>query len=70
MAIDAVLWNIRAKRSIAKCVLHVEPTWSELLVLQDKEITLREVFSDEGVARLRAGELKSALNQRGWREVS
>ena len=64
-----VLWSLRAKRSTAKCVLHAEATWTELLVLQDEEIAFRESFPDEDSARLRAAALHERLVRRGWQEA-
>ena len=64
-----VLWSLRAKRSTAKCVLHAEATWTELLVLQDEEIAFRESFPDEDAARMRAAALHERLVRLGWREA-
>jgi hypothetical protein len=64
-----VLWSLRARRSTAKCVLHAEATWTELLVLQDEEIAFRESFPDENAARTRATALHERLVRRGWREA-
>ena len=64
-----VLWSLRAKRSTAKCVLHAEATWTELLVLQDEEIAFRESFPDEDSARMRAAALQERLMRLGWREA-
>ena len=64
-----VLWSLRAKRSTAKCVLHAEATWTELLVLQDEEIAFRESFPDEDSARMRAAALQERLLRLGWREA-
>jgi len=64
-----VLWSLRAKRSTAKCVLHAEATWTELLVLQDEEIAFRESFPDEDAARMRAAALRERLVRLGWREA-
>jgi hypothetical protein len=64
-----VLWSLRAKRSTAKCVLHAEATWTELLVLQDEEIAFRESFPDEDSARMRATALHERLVRLGWREA-
>lgn len=64
-----VLWSLRAKRSTAKCVLHSEPTWTELVVLQDEEIAFRESFPDAASARMRALALHERLLKKGWKEA-
>jgi hypothetical protein len=70
MALDdrqAVLWSLSAKRSTAKCVIHAEPTWTELILLQDEEVAFRESFPDENTARVRASALHERLLEKGWR---
>lgn len=70
---QGVLWSLRARRSIAKCVLRVDvmgTTATELLVLQDDEIAFREAFPDEHTARVRASALYDRLVRRGWKEAS
>lgn len=64
-----VLWSLRARRSTAKCVLHAEATWTELVVLQDDEIAFRESFPDADAARLRAAALHDRLLKKGWKEA-
>ena len=64
------LWVIHAKRSVVKCVLHVEPTWTELLLLQDDDVASREVFPDDASARSTALKLKQRLLGQGWRDAS
>jgi hypothetical protein len=64
------LWTLRAKQSIVKCVLQVDSTWSELLILQDQDLTTREVFPDPEMARARAHALHERLIEKGWRDAS
>ncbi len=64
------LWAVQAKRSIMKCVLHVEPTWTELLVLQDEDVAVRETFPDEEQARAQARALHERLIALGWQNAS
>ena len=64
---QAILWSLSARRSTAKCVLHAEPTWTELIILQDEEIAFRESFPDEDAARVRASALQERLLQKGWK---
>jgi hypothetical protein len=66
---DGVLWSLSARRSTAKCVLRHEPAWTELVVLQDEEVALRESFPDETAARLRAEALQERLLQKGWKQA-
>ena len=63
-----ILWRLRAKRSVAKCVLSVHPAVAELLILQDEELAIREPFPDQDTACLRAQALHDALVERGWRD--
>jgi hypothetical protein len=53
-----------------KCVLHVEPTFTELLVLQDQDVAVRETFEDEIQARAKARALRERLIEIGWRNAS
>ena len=64
------LWTVRAKQSIVKCVLQVDATWSELLILQDRDVTSREVFQDQETARAHARALHERLIEKGWRDAS
>ena len=72
MAIEdpaGLLWRLRARRSTAKCVLHAEASWTELVILQDEEVAFREAFPDETSARVRAVALHDRLMQKGWTEA-
>ena len=66
---QGVLWSLRARRSTAKCVLHSDASWAELLILQDEEIAFRESFPDAFTARLRATALHQRLIDKGWKET-
>lgn len=63
------LWAVQAKRSVMTCVLHVEPTSTELLVLQDQEVAVRQTFLDRDQARAQAEALLDRLLKRGWRNA-
>lgn len=65
--LHGVLWSLRARRSTAKCVLHAEASWTELVILQDEEVAFREAFPDEATARTRAALLQERLLNKGWR---
>ena len=67
---QGVLWSLRARRSTAKCLMHPKSTWTELVILQDEEIALRESFPDENTARMRAAALHERLLKKGWKEAS
>ena len=72
MAIEdpsGLLWSLRARRSTAKCVLHAEASWTELVILQDEEVAFREAFPDETSARVRADALHDRLMEKGWTEA-
>jgi hypothetical protein len=64
-----VLWRLQGRRSMAKCVLRAESAWTELVVLQDEEVALREYFPDEDSARSRAVALHERLLEKGWRQA-
>ncbi len=63
------LWAVQAKRSVMKCVLHVERTWAEVLVFQDQDVAVRETFQDQKLARAKAQALRERLIERGWRNA-
>lgn len=67
---ETLLWSLRAKRSVAKCVLCTSATRAELLILQDDDVTIRERFPDEDGAIRRARALREGLVGRGWRDAS
>jgi hypothetical protein len=64
------LWEVRGKRSVVKCVLQVEPTWAELLLLQDENVAAREVFQNDSQARRKARALREQLLTKGWAAAS
>jgi hypothetical protein len=64
------LWALRGKRSVVRCVLQVEPTWAELLLLQDENVAAREVFQNDKEARQKATALREQLLTKGWAAAS
>ena len=64
-----LLWSLQARRSTAKCVLRGNSSWTELVVLQDEEVALREYFADEDAARSRAVALHERLLEKGWKQA-
>lgn len=68
MGVESV-WAVQAKRSVMKCVLHVRPTFTELLVLQDQDVAVRETFADQDGARAMAQALHERLTAIGWRDA-
>jgi hypothetical protein len=64
-----VLWSLQARRSTARCVLRADSAWTELVVLQDEEVALREYFPDEDAARSRAVALHERLLEKGWKQA-
>lgn len=65
------LWQVRAKRSTAKCLLHVEPGCAEVVITDDEEsVAARELFQDVEHARTYARELHARLIRNGWRDAS
>ena len=66
---EDVLWSLNAKRSIAQCVLVTHGEGAELLVRQDREVVVRELFADAGLARARGVMLGDQLSSKGWRNA-
>jgi hypothetical protein len=69
LSTEDVLWSLHAKRSIAECVLITHGEGAELLVRQDREVVVRELFADSGVARARGVTLGEQLAAKGWRDA-
>jgi hypothetical protein len=68
MGVESV-WAVQAKRSVMKCILNVERTFTELLVLQDQDVAVRETFQDQAGARAQAKALHARLLKRGWQNA-
>jgi hypothetical protein len=65
-----VLWTIKARTSVIRCVLAHEPGFAELQVFQDGDLALAERLPDADTARAHADRLRTRLQDQGWRNVS
>lgn len=63
-----VLWCLRRRSSDIRCVLFPDSMPIEILVLQDRDIVLREVFPEEWLALSWAKAYGERLRQQGWQE--
>ncbi len=63
-----VLWCLRRRSSDIRCVLYPEAMPIEILVLQDRDIVLREIFPEEWLALSWAKAYGERLRQQGWQE--
>lgn len=65
-----VLWTIKARTSVIKCILAQERGFAELLLFQDGTLALSERLPDAEAARAHADRLRVRLQARGWERVS
>jgi hypothetical protein len=64
-----VLWTIKARTSVIRCILAHEHGFAELLVFQDGTLALSERLPDAEAARAHADHLRARLQARGWEHV-
>lgn len=65
-----VLWTIKARTSLIRCVLAQEKGFAELLLFQDGDLALSERLPSAEAARAHADRLRARLQARGWESVS
>jgi hypothetical protein len=65
-----VLWTIKARTSLIRCVLSYQRGFAELLLFQDGTLALSERLPDADAARAHADRLRVRLQARGWERVS
>jgi hypothetical protein len=63
-----LLWCLRRRATDVRCVLMLHAAPIEVHVLQDRDLVLREVFTDEGGALNWAAAYADRLKQHGWRD--
>jgi hypothetical protein len=63
-----VLWCLRRRKTDVRCLLYSERQPSEVVVLQDRDVVLRELFPEESAALAWAQEYSGRLRQHGWRD--
>ena len=66
-ASETVVWQLKANRSTARCVIERLPAGTLLTLLHDGEVVSRETFPTPARARVRAARLLTALQMKGWR---
>jgi hypothetical protein len=63
------LWRLRARHTIATCVLQVLPVGALLTLRQDDDVVFHEAFPDTTLAEARARALRARLEAKGWQTV-
>ena len=63
-----VLWCLRRRKTDVRCILYSERQPFEVMVLQDRDVVLRELFPEESGALAWAQEYAGRLKQHGWRD--
>ena len=63
-----LLWCLRRRKSDVRCVLYPASSPVEIVVLQDRDVVLRELFAEESGALVWAREYAIRLRQHGWSE--
>ena len=64
---ETVVWQLKASRSTARCLIERLPAGTLLTLLHDGEVVSRETFPSSAHARARAARLLTALQMKGWR---
>lgn len=65
----AILWRLRARHTMATCVLQPLPVGALLTLLQDDDVVFNEAFPDAHLAEARAHALRARLEAKGWESV-
>lgn len=64
-----IVWSLRSPCSRVQCIIQPRDARIELLVLQNDDVAVRDVFDNPTDARRRADGLRERLAARGWSEV-
>jgi hypothetical protein len=65
-----VLWCLRRRASDIRCVIYPHVMPIEIQVLQDRDVVLKERFSEEWLALNWAKAYGDRLKNQGWQEIS
>jgi hypothetical protein len=65
-----ILWTIKARTSVMRCLLCHEAGFAELQIFQNGDLALSERLPDASAARAHAEELRARLQAHGWERVS
>ena len=63
-----VLWCLRRRKTDVRCVLYAAERPCEVVVLQERDVVLREQFAEESGALTWAREYADRLKQHGWQD--
>ena len=63
-----VLWCLRRRSTDVRCVLYGAVKPVEVVVLQERDLVLREAFADEGAALEWATAYAERLRDQGWHD--
>ena len=64
-----IVWCLRSPVSQIRCVIQPSMAKVELLLLQNGDVAVRDVFDRPEVARERAHYLRQRFLARGWQQV-
>lgn len=64
-----VLWCLKRRASDIRCVIYPHLMPVEIQVLQDRDVVLTEVFSEEWLALNWAKAYGDRLKNQGWQEI-
>jgi hypothetical protein len=64
-----VLWCLRRRTSDVRCVLHANARPIEVHVLQDRDLVIKERFTEETGAVAWAQAYGKRLRDHGWRDI-
>ena len=63
-----LLWCVRRRACDVRCVVFVGSSSTEVQVLQERDLVLKEVFLSEADAVRWSDEYHTRLTQQGWRD--
>lgn len=63
-----VLWCLRRRTSDVRCVLFAQTSPIEVRILQDRDLVIKELFTEEWVALKWAEAYGGRLKEHGWRD--
>ena len=64
-----VLWCLKRRRSDVRCVMYADGLPVEVVILQDRDVLMREMFPEERLAISWSELYGERLKQQGWQEA-